>query len=52
MSSCGLKASEGQRFIRKQGQERHAGHNILKNMKTASEATGQTPPMALTNAAD
>lgn len=52
MSSCGLKASEGQRFNRKWRKERGAGHSILKNMETASEAAGQTPPMVLTAAAE
>lgn len=44
MSSCGLTASEGQRFNRKWRKERDAGHIIMKNTKTASEAAGQTPP--------
>lgn len=47
MSSCGLKASEGQRFNRKWREERDAGHILLESMKAASEAAGQTPPVAL-----
>lgn len=52
MSSCELKASEGQRFNRKWRKERDAGHIHLKSMKAASEAAGQTPPVALAAAAD
>lgn len=43
-----LKASEGQRFNRKWRKERDADHIIVKNEKTAGEATGHTPPIMLT----
>lgn len=51
MSSCGLNSSEGQSFNRKWRKERDEGHIIPKNMKTASEATGQIPPMEFPAAA-